>query len=75
MTFVDTLNHPNHKALANALMSGATYSSLIPIYGKTRVQEMMGRIRGFNAGTYTGIKIETCEHCFSDIRGLCKIPL
>lgn len=73
MTFLDTLTHPNHKALATALMAGVTYSSLVAIYGKTRVQAMTERIKNFNAGTYTGIKIETCKHCFSDIRGLCKI--
>lgn len=73
MNFIDTFNHPNHKALATALMAGTTPQTLIPIYGKTRVQEMSKRLKGWNAGTYTGIKIETCEHCFSDIRGLCKI--
>lgn len=75
MKFIDTLAHPNHKALALALMSGASFSSLIPTYGKTRVQEMSEKIKSWNNGTYTGIKIETCKHCFSDIRGLCKITI
>lgn len=72
LTFIQTLTHPNHKALAMALMNGVSRSSLVPIYGKTRVQSMSKRIKYWKPGD-TGSKALPCEHCFSDIRGLCKI--
>lgn len=67
--FLKLLSHPNHIALATALLSGASHASLIPEYGKTRVQQMAKHIKYYQPGDKS-LRALPCEHCGKG--GICR---
>lgn len=61
--FIDTLAHPSHRALAEAIIDGADEASLVAEYGSTRVAEMRRRISDWEKGKKKFIRAVGCATC------------